>query len=292
MLSAIITTRKLLFIILLNAVTGRDSLAIIISELMPHPTETGEWIELYNDADAAMNISGYSLYDMAGSGGVLIEQQASILPRGFVILLGDSLSADRLNLPAGTVIIGPERLPTLNNDGDRLTLLDAGGYTVDEMEYSSDHAKYEGRSVERVEMHSSGTGPSSWGVCVDPAGHTAGRNNSLSPVENRKVSINAAPNPFSPDGDGIDETTFISFNVPAVESRITVGIYDQAGRKVRNLTSNCPAGSTVPSIEWDGSDDRGRRLAIGRYIIIMEALDYRGGSSFIAKCTVVLAGKL
>lgn len=269
-----------------------NSSAVIISELMPHPAETGEWIELYNEADSSTDIRDFMVFDQAGSGGTVTRQRLLIPPCGFVILLEDSLNADILNLPTGTSLLIPESLPSLNDDGDLLIILDANGEQQDEVRYSSDQAKYKGRSVERIGITSPGNDPGSWGVCVDRAGHTAGRINSLSPVAGRKVSICAQPNPFSPDGDGIDETTFISFNIPAVESRITVRIFDQAGRKVRCLSSAFPAGCDKPGLEWNGRDDHGRKLALGRYIIMLEALDYRNGRYYSAKCTVILASRL
>ena len=50
---------------------------------------------------------------------------------------------------------------------------------------------------------------------------------------------------------------------------IRLGIYNLAGRHVRTLRQGAlPAGSH--SLEWDGRDDRGRRLAAGTYICRME----------------------
>lgn len=292
MLSAFITTKILPLSILLNMAIAGYSQAVIISELMPNPTDTGEWIELYNDTYATYDLAGFRILDRAGSQEVLIEQHMLVPPGGFALLLYDYLTLERLNPPAETVIIINQDLPILNNDGDELVLLNAGSIVIDKMMYDSNLAKYEGTSIERIGMQGNGMDPNSWGVCVDPNGHTAGKSNSLSNVKHDKASISASPNPFNPDGDGIDETTIISFNIPAVETRITVGIYDQAGRKVRGLASNQPAGSSVPTLEWNGCDDTGRRLPIGRYIILMEALDYRNGKSFLVRCSVVLAGNL
>ena len=65
------------------------------------------------------------------------------------------------------------------------------------------------------------------------------------------------PNPFNP-------LTSIAFELPHTDD-ITLSVYDAAGRIVRTLLS----GELAPgshSVEWDGRDDAGRRLASGVYL--------------------------
>jgi hypothetical protein len=74
----------------------------------------------------------------------------------------------------------------------------------------------------------------------------------------------AMPNPFNP-------STQIRYRV-ATDSRVTIGIYDVAGRRVRLLVDEFVAGSTsVRSREWDGTADNGARAASGVFFVRMEA---------------------
>ena len=60
-------------------------------------------------------------------------------------------------------------------------------------------------------------------------------------------------------------TSFVRFSV-AKAGRVQVSIYDVTGRKVRNLADRVfPAGEH--SIQWDGSDDNGSKVARGVYFV-------------------------
>jgi hypothetical protein len=60
-------------------------------------------------------------------------------------------------------------------------------------------------------------------------------------------------------------TSFVRFSV-AKAGRVQVSIYDVTGRKVRNLADRVfPAGEH--SIQWDGSDDNGGKVARGVYFV-------------------------
>jgi hypothetical protein len=64
------------------------------------------------------------------------------------------------------------------------------------------------------------------------------------------------PNPFNP-------STEIAFDLPAAQ-RVTLRIYDVAGRSVRTLVDG-RLDPDVHRVRWDGRDDRGRRLGSGVY---------------------------
>ena len=103
------------------------------------------------------------------------------------------------------------------------------------------------------------------------------------------ATLNIDPNPFNPFRG---ESTFIMFSLPTIVARISVNIFDSAGRKVRRLASNIPAGSQEPVLSWDGRDDNNKPLPIGRYIVFIEAIDNASGKAYPLKRTVVLADDL
>jgi hypothetical protein len=71
------------------------------------------------------------------------------------------------------------------------------------------------------------------------------------------------PNPFNP-------TTDIDYDVPASGGRVSIRVYDLAGRLVRTLVDadQAPGRKTVT---WYGRDDRGRSVATGMYFYRMKA---------------------
>ncbi len=82
------------------------------------------------------------------------------------------------------------------------------------------------------------------------------------------------PNPFSP-------STSISYRV-AQEARVTIVVFDVAGRAVKTLVSEIvPAGNH--QVTWDGRDDSGNLVPSGVYIY-----QYRSGRSVESKRVVRL----
>ena len=72
----------------------------------------------------------------------------------------------------------------------------------------------------------------------------------------------AFPNPFNP-------WTRISFEL-AEAGPVALRVYDLAGKRVRTLVDGS-AEAGVRSVDWNGRDDDGRRLASGVYLIRMES---------------------
>jgi predicted outer membrane repeat protein len=69
-----------------------------------------------------------------------------------------------------------------------------------------------------------------------------------------------APNPFS-------SSTSIQYVIP-VDSPVRLGIYDPAGRLVRDLTDTA-LHSGVHTASWDGTDGSGRRVRAGVYFYVL-----------------------
>jgi len=72
----------------------------------------------------------------------------------------------------------------------------------------------------------------------------------------------AAPNPFS-------KTTTLRYQLPA-ERRVSIGVYDLAGREVRRLLDRIE-GAGPHGLTFDGRDGRGERLRPGLYLVRLDA---------------------
>jgi len=107
------------------------------------------------------------------------------------------------------------------------------------------------------------------------------------------VSAKADPNPFTPNGDGRNDFTFISFFVSnlVVERPVTINIFDVTGRVVRSLLdtkSTAQAYVEQNAIRWDGRDNNGRLLPPGLYIYQIK-VDVDGLSPAVVTKTVSIA---
>jgi hypothetical protein len=68
------------------------------------------------------------------------------------------------------------------------------------------------------------------------------------------------PNPFS-------KLTHIRFQTPSTKSQVTMSIYDATGRLIKDFSRLTPDALRPTHIIWDGTDNRGRKLASAVYFV-------------------------
>jgi hypothetical protein len=81
------------------------------------------------------------------------------------------------------------------------------------------------------------------------------------------------PNPFNP-------TTTIKYSL-ARKSKVTLTIYDIAGRLVRRLLTDEPTEAGDHTTKWNGMNDAGKRVASGVYFCMMKTGDEKSGIKLI-----------
>lgn len=74
--------------------------------------------------------------------------------------------------------------------------------------------------------------------------------------------ISIFPNPFS-------RLTYIKFQAPSSKSQFTMRIYDATGRLVRDFSRFTPDALHPTLLMWDGTDNKGNRLASGVYFVCL-----------------------
>lgn len=99
-----------------------------------------------------------------------------------------------------------------------------------------------------------------------------------------------SPNPFSPDGDGRDDTASIQYLLPEPEGTLTLMIYDLKGRLVKTLLKNEKIEEESGWVKWDGRGDNNKILPLGMYIVLLKYK--KSGRVWTQKKTTVLAKKL
>lgn len=113
------------------------------------------------------------------------------------------------------------------------------------------------------------------------------------------ISGKADPNPFTPNGDGINDKTRIAFYLGNIaqplsligkeQRSVTVKLYDLTGRVVRNLydqRTGSFAFIAEDAIEWDGRDDNGKIVRPGVYIYQIFVNSDNGGE-YLTRTVVV-----
>ena len=267
---------------------GYPARAVVVNEIL---FETGpgqsEWVELYNRSAEVVDLRGWRFAD--SSAVVPLPQRTLQLPPGgFALLSADSALAHT----QGALIVTVRDFPTLNNSADRVEVRDMYGNRIDGVRYRGSWGGGPGVSLERLHPELASDDSTTWYPSVAATGSTPGRRNSIfTEVQPAATELEVAPNPFSPDGDGVDDFTVVSFRLPQPMATVNLKIYDMRGRLVRQLLNNAPTGAER-RVVWDGLNERGERLRIGIYIVYLEAIRPEVGFLRTAKQTVVLARRV
>ena len=264
-----------------------------LNEILYEPeAHQPEYVELRNTSDTLLTLRWSRL--IVGYEDSFYLPPVLLQPHGFAVLFatpgGDStllarafpsMPEEALRLPVSRSTLG------LRNDGDHLAFY-SDNVQTDSLTYQPawhhpDLVYTRGISLERS---FSGT----WTSSVDPEGGTPGRANTLSvppSPESRTSTLTVEPSPFSPDNDGIDDETVITYHLGMSIARIQIRIFDINGREVRRLI---PAALTgyQGRIRWNGRAEDHRLLPTGIYIVFLEAIDTSTGRRTRRKKPVVL----
>lgn len=266
---------------------------LVINEIMFDPLlDQPEWVELFNPQENEVDLRAWKISDEDTSEAITITDVRSVVPpSGYVVVSADSSILNAF-MPWDGLFFVPDKFPNLNNDLDTVILFDPGGSVIDRVEYRGRGGGVDGFSIERINPLISSSDGSNWSWCVSMEGATPGRENSVYcrflPSE---AILSVSPNPFSPDQDGFEDVTMISYKLPMETSRVNLLIYDVRGRHIRTLLGASQSGSQG-SIIWDGKNNDGWLARIGIYIVCIEGLNSAAGVVVSAKTTVVLASKL
>jgi hypothetical protein len=90
-------------------------------------------------------------------------------------------------------------------------------------------------------------------------------------IDRTLQSPRVSPNPFTPNGDGINDEVVITFDLFLLLEGVdvTVDIHDLSSRLVRRL-SPAALGAGETQVHWDGFDEDGNLLPPGQYIYVLK----------------------
>jgi hypothetical protein len=148
------------------------------------------------------------------------------------------------------------------------------------------------RSTEKYRTSASSNNVKNWGISVGDEGQTPGYQNSLFFSDfPSKGTVEFSPDPFSPDGDGIDDLLTLTFSLPYLEAAIRWEVIDMAGRIIAKPYYNYYVGQNG-KLTWNGKRDNGKPARIGIYVMKISFQDANSTKSMERVKTVVLAKQL
>jgi hypothetical protein len=157
---------------------------VLITELFPDPSPAiglpeNEFIELKNVAARTINLRGWKLSD--GTSAATINVNVELPPDSIVIICPNAAVASFT--PFGRTV-GVTSFPSLNNEGDIISLYSPEGSLVHSVAYNSQWynnvVKEEGGwTLEMMDIHNPCNGAGNWKVSIHTSGGTPGRENSV-----------------------------------------------------------------------------------------------------------------
>jgi len=177
---------------------------LVINEIMYAPDSPApEWIEIFNKSEKSINISGYNIADNSDTSEI-INSSRILNPKEYFVFSSDSTITDFFNLTSG---YSAGDLPTLNNSGDKIILLDSLYRVIDSLEYSPGWGGNDGSSLERIAAERSSNDPGNWESSHDFLKATPGKINSVT-QKNYDISVDKIL--FTPSSPLIGDNVSIS----------------------------------------------------------------------------------
>ena len=277
--------------------------AVVINEILFNPRPGAfDYVELYNRSDSAVDLNTLFLTNKNSSGYGTLKKLSDttryLSPKGYAVFTKDAASlAVHYFVKNPDAVIEVSSMPSYPNAAGTTVLMDSAAQVLDEVSYNEDWqfsllANAEGVALERVDPDGVSNNKANWRSAASDAGYgTPGYQNSQYKLFQNPISaISITPKIFSPDGDGVDDVSTLTYTASEPGFVATIFIYDASGRQVRHLVKNAVLGNTG-TFTWDGLDEKGQRLPVGQYIFYTELFTLQGKKQHF-KNVVVLARRL
>jgi hypothetical protein len=277
---------------------------LVVNEILFNHRSGGVYfVELLNRSARYLNLQGYQLTTQkaTGLGTCIISSAAAyVLAPGQLVALTSDPGILQAQYPTSTdaaALLAVAGFPALDNSAGTVYLYDAGSQELDHYAYDKSQqlpllSTQAGVSLERVRA----AGPSlasNFHSAASTVGYaTPGRLNSQTQdAAGGGQELTLTPELFTPDDDGQQDFATLAYELDQPGYVGSVTVYDALGRLTRRLLRN-ESLPTTGTVQWDGTDDNGRKAAVGYYIIHVELFRPSGGERREYKKTVVVGARL
>ncbi|MCC7429692.1 lamin tail domain-containing protein [bacterium] len=260
---------------------------LVINEVMYSPfTDFSEYAEIFNNSQTKIQLNAWELVKAKPTTKIRFPVY-ELLPQDFVVFAKDTTFFELFPEAKNKTMILPNFFSL--STADTLRILTPKLEEIDFLAYDSDFGGNTGISIEKINPALENKSEN-WRSSVRFEGGTPTQKNSvfLEIQTKTEFDVFVLPNPFSPNGDGKEDQTLISWKTNEPNLLVDIKIFDVKGRKIKNLANSENLGGTS-NLLWGGKTDKGEKARIGVYVILFEAKTSGGDKILRKKLTVVLA---
>jgi hypothetical protein len=263
---------------------------VVVNEVLFNPRSGGvDFVELLNRSATYIDMRGWQLGGQKTDGSLAwepISAEAWVLGPGQLVVLTtrpDVVQAQySTNNPEAFLAL--PALPSYPDASGLVVVADALGkeldrYAYDEKQHLALLDSRDGVSLERIRAAGPGL-PVNFHSAASSVGYaTPGRPNSQQQQSDPAGTgiLTLEPELFTPDDDGQQDFTTLSYRLDGPGYVGSVTIYDAQGRLVRQLARN----ETLPTTgfwRWDGLNAQNQKAAVGYYVLLVELFRADGGA--------------
>lgn len=277
---------------------------LIINEVMfENPENSLEYIEIYNNSEKVLDVSGLIFTTRKTDGslntGNSIPPKTTLLPKEFLAICSNAEIVRSYHAcPPESKIVTTD-WSTLNNESTTLVLINASKDTIyDELTYNVKwhHALVKnpkGVALERINPNLPTQYAASWHSASSESNYgTPGYKNSQFREINSAALIEkfvwTDPEAFSPDNDGVDDVCIIRYKTDSNGYVANAVILNAVGMKVFQLASNILL-SNEGFLVWDGRTTTGKNANAGIYVLYFEMFNPETGTRKQLKLPIVVS---
>lgn len=160
---------------------------LIINEIMYHPLSSleCEWVEIYNTTSSPINIKNWKISDFATQSSpiTITANDYYINANDYLVIAKNNTIINAHRQIDSTKISYLSNLPTLNDDGDVVTVYNSSGTILDQVPYKSSWGGNTARnSLERISSVKPSADSTNWATSMDCEYSSPTRVNSLTNV--------------------------------------------------------------------------------------------------------------
>jgi hypothetical protein len=233
-----------------------------INEVFPRAADAvPEWFELVNLSSIPVNLKNWRYGTPESADQTLTRTDRVLLP-GHLCVVTRSAADFSAAYPYGVMILQPAAWQSLDNYRDTLFLFNPlDPLPCDTACYDNDwFDSWQNQSVTRVSTASGGLARKTWTLSRTPS---PGLPNTAAVAQTAEVaSLDIGPIPFTPDGDGKNDSLSIRVFAPA-DRQVSITIYGFDGTIIRQWH-----GADNRTVTWNGRTVNGKHAPAGPFFVV------------------------